>query len=86
MRRDVATQCVELGLELRVEHVADHRHSRRPLRHAAEIWVTELSHPAAPALESREDNMYCRWRYRMPFRHTVDQFSLSFCHVLNALR
>jgi hypothetical protein len=29
MGRDVAAVCVQLGLELRVEHVADHRHARR---------------------------------------------------------
>ena len=30
---------VELGFELRVEHVPDHRHTGRPLRHAAEVRV-----------------------------------------------
>src|SRR5674476_245190 len=81
MRREVAAERIELGLELCVEHVADHRHARRPLRHPAEIGVAELSHPPAPAAESGQHDLHRRRRHRMLLRHAVDQISLSFCHV-----
>jgi hypothetical protein len=76
MGRDVAAECVQLGLELRVEHVADHRHARRPLRHPAEVGVAELGHPAASAPESREHDLHRRGRDRMLLRHPVDQIAV----------
>jgi hypothetical protein len=52
--REVATQRIELGTELRIEHVAYHRHARRPLRHSAEIGMTELRHGAAAGTRCRK--------------------------------
>jgi hypothetical protein len=49
---------VELGFELRVEHVPDHRHTGRPLGHAAEVRVTELRHPPASATKSHQNSLY----------------------------
>ncbi len=76
MGRDVGAQRVQLGLELRVEHVANHRHARRPLRHPAEVGVAELGHPAAPAPESREHDPRRRGRDRVLLRHPVDQIAV----------
>src|SRR4051794_37909912 len=38
----LARDSVELRLEAAVEHVADHRHAGRPLRHASEVDMAEL--------------------------------------------
>jgi hypothetical protein len=72
MRRDVRTERVQLGLELRIKHFAYHRHARRPLRHSAEIGVTELGHPTASVPESREHDLHRRGRHRMLFCHPVN--------------
>jgi hypothetical protein len=65
-----------LALSWVFEHLADHRHARRPLRHAAEVGVAELGHPAAAPPQSREHDLHRRGRDRMLLRHPVDQIAV----------
>jgi hypothetical protein len=76
--RYVAAERVQLGLELRVEHIANHRHARRPLRHSAEIGVAELGHPAAFAPERGEHDMDCGGRHRMLLHHLLNQIAVGY--------
>jgi hypothetical protein len=82
MRRDVGAEGVEFGLELHVEHVADHRHARRPLRHSAEIGMAKLGHPAAAAAESSEHDLHRRRRHRMLLGHPVNQIVVAYRHFV----
>jgi hypothetical protein len=76
MGRKIAAERVQLGLELRVEHIANHRHARRPLRHSPEIGMAELGHPAASAPESREHELHGRRRDRVLLSHPLHQISV----------
>ena len=78
MGRDVAAQRIQLGLKLRVEHVADHRHARRPLRHPAEFGMTELGHAAASVPEGREYDFHCSRRNRVLLSHPLNEIAVDF--------
>jgi hypothetical protein len=82
LRREVAAQRVQLGLELTIEHYAHHGHARRPLRHPVEIGVTELRHLAASTPESREHYLRRRGRHRMLYRHPLDQIAVGHRHFV----
>jgi hypothetical protein len=67
---------------LRIEHVAHHGHSRRPLRHPPKICVAELGHPAAAAAHSREHDFHRRRRHRVFLCHLFDQIAISDRHFV----
>jgi hypothetical protein len=73
---DEARAKLEDGLELRVEHVADHRHARRPLRYPF-VGMAELGHTAASASECGQHDLYRRPLHRVLFRHPVDKSAVD---------
>ncbi|MHB2267985.1 hypothetical protein [Aliihoeflea sp. PC F10.4] len=74
---EAAGNGAEFGFEAVVEHVADHGHSRRPLRHAAELGMAELRHRPAATTQGLQDDLHRVRGNAMLARKTGYQITFS---------
>ena len=72
----VACDGAELCPEAVVEHVADHGHTGRPLRHSAELSMTELRHGSTAAARRIENRLDCIFGHALFACQSGQQFQL----------